>query len=75
MDEIRIPEIGDWVAWPWLSGMVEGKVVEVVPHKHQIISKGSLITRKGTAENPAVVMEHKSGNPVIKLASELTCTN
>ncbi len=71
MDMSHVPKIGDWVAWPWLSGVAEGKVVEVVPDRHEIISKGSRVVRNGTPENPAVVMEHKSGNPVLKLASEL----
>ena len=67
----KIPKVGDWVAWPWLSGVAEGKVIEVVPGRHEIISKGSRVVRNGTPENPAVVMDHKSGNPVLKLASEL----
>lgn len=68
---MKIPEVGDWVAWPWLRGVAEGRVIEVVPHRHEIISKGSRVVRNGTPENPAVVMDHKSGNPVLKLASEL----
>lgn len=68
---IVIPNAGDWVAWPWGAGVAEGRVIEVVPARHEIISKGSHIVRNGTPDNPAVVMEHKSGNPVIKLASEL----
>lgn len=67
----HIPKVGDRVAWPWLSGVAEGTVIEVIAERHQILTKGKLVTRNGTAKNPAVVMSHKSGNDVIKLASEL----
>lgn len=66
------PKVGDVVAWKWLSGVAEGKVLEINPHRTEIVSKGSRIVRNGTEENPAVVIMHiKSGNEVIKLASEL----
>lgn len=68
---MNIPNKGDWVAWRWLSGVAEGRVTEVVPKRHEIVSKGSRVTRNGTPQNPAVVIEHKSGNPVLKLAGEL----
>ena len=68
---IIIPKVGDWVAWLWLSGVAEGQVVEVVFDRHEIISKSKKIARNGTKENPAIVIDHKSGNQLIKLASEL----
>jgi hypothetical protein len=71
MDVSYVPKIGDWVAWPWLSGVAEGRVIEIVYGRHEISSKGSRVVRNGTKQNPAVVMEHKSGNPVLKRASEL----
>lgn len=64
-------KVGDKVAWKWVGAVVEGVVIEVVPAKAEIISKDKLITRNGTPDNPAIIIDHKSGNQVIKLASEL----
>ena len=66
-----IPVIGEWVSWKWLNGVAEGEVTEIHFDKVQIVSKGKLITRKGSKENPAIAIKHKSGNDVLKLSSEL----
>jgi Hypervirulence associated proteins TUDOR domain len=63
--------IGDTVVWKWGFGLAEGVVVSIEPQRAQIISKVMLITRNGTADNPAIIISHKSGNQVIKLLSEL----
>lgn len=65
---------GDHVAWKWGSGIAEGVVKEVHTERTTIVGKGKPITRKGSSNNPAVVIIHKSGNDVIKLASELQKT-
>lgn len=65
---------GDSVAWRWGSGLAEGTVKSVHPETITIESKGKTITRHGSADNPAVVIEHKSGNDVLKLASEVQKT-
>lgn len=62
---------GDVVVWKWAGSVAHGEVKEVRYDRTQIESKGKLITRDGTADNPAVVISHKSGNDVLKLASEL----
>lgn len=66
-----IPSAGDIVSWQWYGRIISGTVKEVVATKTTIHSKGALVTRNGTPENPAIIIEHKSGNDVIKLASEL----
>jgi len=68
-----IPEPGDKVGWNWGGSHAEGHVQEVIPETASIESKGKEITRKGTEDNPAVVVENDKpgGNPVIKKASEL----
>lgn len=66
-----IPKVDDTVAWRWAGGVAEGVVLSVEYQRTEILSKGSLIVRNGTAENPAVVILHKNGNEVLKLASEL----
>lgn len=65
---------GDKVAWKWANGIAEGTVKSVHTESTTIESKGKIITRNGTKDNPAVVISHKSGNDVIKLASELQKT-
>lgn len=64
-------QVGDHVAWRWGFGVAEGVVSEVLPEKTTIQSKGKFITRNGTPENLAIIITHKSGNPVLKLQSEL----
>lgn len=66
-----IPAIGDVVSWQWYGRIISGTVKEIAPTKITIHSKGALVTRNGTPENPAVIIDHTSGNDVIKLASEL----
>lgn len=65
---------GTHVAWRWLSGIAEGVVKSVHEESITIESKGKLITRHGTPDNPAIVITHKSGNDVLKLASEVQDT-
>lgn len=62
---------GNEVGWQWGSSITTGTVVSLHPERTEIISKGSLIVRNGTSENPAVIINHKSGNQVLKLSSEL----
>ncbi len=64
-------EIGDHVAWKWGAGVAEGVVVDIIPERVSIESKGKVITRNGTTDNPAVLLDHASGNKVLKLKSEL----
>lgn len=71
MNTPYIPAVGDPVSWQWYGRIISGTVKEVVPNKTTIHSKGALVTRNGTPENPAVIIDHRSGNDVIKLASEL----
>jgi hypothetical protein len=66
---------GDHIAWRWLNGLAEGVIKSVHYESITIQSKGKLITRRGTKNNPAIVIEHKSGNDVVKLASEVQKTD
>ena len=67
----HIPNPGETVHWNWYGKVIKGQVKEIYPEKTSIMSKGKYITRNGTKDNPAIVISHKSGNDVIKLASEL----
>ena len=65
---------GEYVAWRWGAGLAEG-IIKSVHHEPTVItSKGKQIKRNGTADNPALIIEHKSGNDVLKLASEVQAT-
>jgi hypothetical protein len=65
---------GDYVAWKWINGIAEGVVEEVCFERKIILSKGKTIVRVGSDDNPALVINHKSGNKVIKLLSEVQIT-
>lgn len=62
---------GDRIAWKYASGIAHGVVIEIHEEPTQIVSKGKWIRRNGTAKNPALIIEHKSGNDVLKLMSEV----
>ena len=62
---------GSPVSWDWGNGTAEGKVKEI--HREEITKeiKGSEVTRKGTQDNPAYLIEQEDGTKVLKLRSEL----
>lgn len=62
---------GTTVWWRWASGTAEGKVVAVHHERVERTIKGKTIVRNGTAENPALEIEHENGTPVLKLRSEV----
>lgn len=62
---------GDYVVWKWAGSIAHGEVLEVRTERTEIDSRGKRIVRNGSTENPAVIILHKSGNEVLKLASEL----
>ena len=62
---------GSPVSWDWGKGTAEGKVTEI--HREEITRtiKGSKVTRNGTQDNPAYLIEQEDGTKVLKLRSEL----
>ncbi|KAK9893829.1 hypothetical protein P389DRAFT_174716 [Cystobasidium minutum MCA 4210] len=67
---------GDEVSWNWGSGQPSGTVKDVKEEDTEIKSKNNKpIKKKGDEEDPAVVIEQDSGNPVLKKASELNETD
>ena len=62
---------GSEVSWKWGSSTASGKVTEVHKEKVTRQSKGEKITRDGTDDNPAYVIEQEDGTTVLKLRSEL----
>lgn len=62
---------GDRVTWKWGNGLAKGRVVSVHIEPTMLSSKGKNIRRTGTKNNPAIIIEHKSGGDVLKLMSEV----
>lgn len=62
---------GTSVQWKWGSGTAAGKVTETFTEEITKTLKGSKITRKGTKENKALLIEQEDGDKVLKLENEL----
>ena len=61
---------GTQVKWKWGDGWAEGEVVE---RREETITRtidGTEVTRKGSADDPALVIRQDDGQQVLKLASE-----
>lgn len=59
------------VKWSWGNGEGKGKVREVHHEKVVRTIKGSEITRNGSEDDPAYLIEQDDGDKVLKLHSEL----
>ena len=62
---------GTSVKWKWGSSWAEGTVKEVHHDDVTRTTKGSEITRHGSDDDPAYVIELEDGTTVLKLKSEL----
>ncbi len=62
---------GQLVRWKWASGHGEGKIAERFEKKVTRTIKGSEITRDGSSDDPAYLIEQDDGDRVLKLGSEL----
>lgn len=62
---------GSTVTWSWGAGTGSGTVVEVHTGKVTRTLKGSEITRNGSDDCPAYLLETEDGDQVLKLHSEL----
>ena len=62
---------GTEVTWKWGSSTATGTVTEI--HRSTVTrsSKGSEITRHGSEDDPAYVIEQEDGTVVLKLRSEI----
>jgi hypothetical protein len=67
------PRKGSTVRWKYGTGTATGKVDKVVPGSLTIQSNGKTIVRRGTPDNPAVVISQEGKrNRIVKRASELS---
>jgi len=62
---------GDDVTWKYGKGEGVGKVVEVHQDDVNKTIKGKSIKRKGSKEEPALVIRQQDGQEVLKSASEV----
>jgi hypothetical protein len=62
---------GTTVKWKWGGSWAEGKVSEVHHDKVTRTTKGEEISRNGSDDDPAYVIEQEDGTTVLKLASEV----
>ncbi|QMW00298.1 hypervirulence associated TUDOR domain-containing protein [Spirosoma foliorum] len=67
------PKKGDEVSWNYSKGKATGQIVEVHPEDIKRTVQGTTVKRKGSADEPALVIKQgkkrivKSASEVIKL--------
>ena len=62
---------GSEVTWSWGNGTATGRVTEIHREKVTRTTKGEEITRNGSEDDPAYVIEQDDGTVVLKLRSEV----
>ena len=62
---------GTKVKWKWGKGTAQGKVTETFKKSITKTIKGNEVTRNGSEEDKALLIEQKDGDRVLKLESEV----
>ncbi len=62
---------GSKVSWPWMGGLVDGKVIDIYTSPVIKVIKGKNIKRNGSKEKPAYMVQSEAGNFALKLETEL----
>ena len=62
---------GDTVSWKWGQGRAQGTIKEKFKEKVTRQIDGKEITRNGSDDDPAVLIEQDDGQRVLKLESEV----
>ncbi|MGR3323278.1 MAG: hypervirulence associated TUDOR domain-containing protein [Pseudooceanicola sp.] len=62
---------GTKVCWNWGDGTAEGVVKTTYDHKVTRKLQGAEVTRKGSRDDLALLIEQVDGDQVLKLASEV----
>ena len=62
---------GDKVKWEWGNGTAEGEVTETFQKKVTRTIKGNEVTRDGSQDDKALMIEQEDGDRVLKLESEV----
>ncbi|CAM3214374.1 DUF2945 domain-containing protein [Paracoccus nototheniae] len=66
---------GTKVAWDWAGHTASGKITQIFTRDVERTIKGSTITRKASASDPAYLIEQTDGDQVLKGRSELRRTD
>ena len=59
------------VQWDWSGGTAEGYTRKIFREKITKTLKGTEVTRDGSEDNPAYLIEQDDGSEVLKLHSEI----
>ena len=62
---------GTEVKWKWGNGTATGKVTETFTEEVTRTLQGSEVTKNGTDDNHALLIEQEDGDEVLKLQSEV----
>lgn len=63
---------GTEVKWSWGNGTATGKVTETFSKKVTRTIDGSEVTRNGSDDDKALLIEQEDGGKVLKLTSEVS---
>ena len=62
---------GQKVEWDWGNGTASGKITNRYDHKVTRKLQGSEVTRNGSKDDAALLIEQDDGDEVLKLESEV----
>ncbi|AUW58688.1 DUF2945 domain-containing protein [Sphingobium sp. SCG-1] len=62
---------GQRVRWNWGTGTGHGKIKERFDRHVERTIEGAKVSRNGSADNPAYLVDSENGGEVLKLGSEL----
>lgn len=62
---------GTKVEWDWGQGTANGTVKEVFTESVTRSFKGTEVTRNGSQDTPALLIEQEDGDEVLKLSTEV----
>lgn len=66
----RSLRVGSWVEWKWGDSTASGRIVERFDRSVRRAIKGEQITRNGTPDDPAFLIEQDDRDRVLKLRSD-----
>lgn len=64
-------QVGETARWDWGGGEGSGQITQIYTDSITKTLQGSDITRHGSNDNPAYLIEQDDGDRVLKLDSEL----
>lgn len=65
-------KVGDKVTWAWGDGTATGTIKQIYTEKVTREIKGAEVTRNGSADDPAYLIEQADGDRVLKAGTEIS---